>query len=305
MTTMLATITPSNFHVDETLATLRYACQARSIVNRARINENPHEKLIRELRSEVSRLRSLKKNFERSSLDSNVSVQYNISNTSECEELDELRTKLNDTENKLSEAETTWRKRFEENNAARLRELAEVEKRKDELESKMRIMKCTEQTVHLSPYRSNFLEELECVLEDDKIIERTPNFDLITEWCKENSLHYSISRNALLIIDYKNNKQTIVTSSDLNCIGNYKDVGDFLNNLTWNVKKSSKKLTKAEITKSMNTIYKTLSDIQPPDRDEELSILYAKMSKAVQNYETALLNGVVERRQPKNVKFNL
>ncbi|XP_044750368.1 kinesin-like protein KIF14 [Coccinella septempunctata] len=305
MTTMLATITPSNFHVDETLATLRYACQARSIVNRARINENPHEKLIRELRSEVSRLRSLKKNFERSSLDSNISIQYNISNTSECEELEDLRKKLNETENKLSEAEKTWRRRFEENNAARLRELAEIEKRKEELESRMRIIKYSEKSVHLSPYKTNFLEELEDVLEDDRNIESTQNFETITDWCKMNSLNYSISRNALLIIDYKNNKQTIVTSADLGCLGKYKDVGDFLNNLTWNVNKSSKKLTKANITKSMNALYKILSDVQPPEEDEDLSILYAKMSKAIQKYETALINGVVERREPKNVTFNM
>lgn len=305
MTTMLATISPSNFHVDETLATLRYACQARSIVNRARINENPHEKLIRELRTEVSRLRSLKLNYEHPSLCGNTSSQYNISNTSECEELDELRNKLNETENKLSEAETTWRKRFEENNAARLRELAVVEKRKEELESRMRIMKYSEKSVHLSPYRTNFLEELEGVLDEDSNIESAHNFEIITEWCKKNGVNYSISRNALLLIDYKNNKQTIVTCADLGLLEKYKDVGDFLTNLTWTINKTSKQLTKADITKSMNALYKVLSDIQPPENDQDLNILYAKMSKAVQKYETALLNEVVERKEPKNVKFNM
>lgn len=44
---MLGTVSPANIHVEETLATLRYACQARAIVNRIRINEDPHEKLIR------------------------------------------------------------------------------------------------------------------------------------------------------------------------------------------------------------------------------------------------------------------
>jgi kinesin family protein 14 len=44
---MLGTISPASVHLEETLATLRYACQARAIVNRVRINENPHDRLIR------------------------------------------------------------------------------------------------------------------------------------------------------------------------------------------------------------------------------------------------------------------
>ena len=64
-TTMLATISPANIHIDETLATLRYACQARTIVNRVRVNEDPHDRLIRELRAEVERLRSLREDYER------------------------------------------------------------------------------------------------------------------------------------------------------------------------------------------------------------------------------------------------
>ncbi len=46
-TAMLATIGPSNSHIDETLSTLRYAKQARSIINQARVNEDPKARLIR------------------------------------------------------------------------------------------------------------------------------------------------------------------------------------------------------------------------------------------------------------------
>ena len=46
-TAMLATISPSNHHQDETLSTLRYAKQARSIMNQARVNEDPKARLIR------------------------------------------------------------------------------------------------------------------------------------------------------------------------------------------------------------------------------------------------------------------
>ena len=46
-TVMLANISPSSAHVDETLSTLRYARQARTIVNSARVNEDATARLIR------------------------------------------------------------------------------------------------------------------------------------------------------------------------------------------------------------------------------------------------------------------
>ncbi|KAG7199238.1 hypothetical protein KM043_018107 [Ampulex compressa] len=62
---MLGTVSPANIHVEETLATLRYACQARAIINRVRINEDPHERLIRELKAEVLRLRGVREGYEK------------------------------------------------------------------------------------------------------------------------------------------------------------------------------------------------------------------------------------------------
>ncbi|GAB6021914.1 Kinesin protein 1B [Chamberlinius hualienensis] len=56
-TTMLATVSPSTIHLEETLSTLRYAKQARNIVNVARVNEDAHVRLIRELRAEIEMLR--------------------------------------------------------------------------------------------------------------------------------------------------------------------------------------------------------------------------------------------------------
>ena len=50
-TAMIATISPANTHTDETLSTLRYAKQARSIINIAKVNEDPNAKLIRGRRS--------------------------------------------------------------------------------------------------------------------------------------------------------------------------------------------------------------------------------------------------------------
>ncbi|KAI8622301.1 hypothetical protein BC830DRAFT_1090210 [Chytriomyces sp. MP71] len=56
-TVMLATVSPSEFSVDETLSTLRYAERAKKIVNRAVVNEEESGKALRLLEEEVTRLR--------------------------------------------------------------------------------------------------------------------------------------------------------------------------------------------------------------------------------------------------------
>ncbi|CAO3672219.1 unnamed protein product [Rhizopus stolonifer] len=55
-TAMIAAISPADY--DETLSTLRYADQAKKIQNKAVINEDPNAKMIRELKDELSVLRS-------------------------------------------------------------------------------------------------------------------------------------------------------------------------------------------------------------------------------------------------------
>ena len=47
---MIAALSPADINYDETLGTLRYADRAKKIKNNAVVNENPVEKLIRELR---------------------------------------------------------------------------------------------------------------------------------------------------------------------------------------------------------------------------------------------------------------
>lgn len=44
---MIATISPAASNIEETLSTLRYATQARLIVNIAKVNEDMNAKLIR------------------------------------------------------------------------------------------------------------------------------------------------------------------------------------------------------------------------------------------------------------------
>jgi hypothetical protein len=47
---MIAALSPADINYDETLSTLRYADRAKRIKTKAVINENPVEKLIRELK---------------------------------------------------------------------------------------------------------------------------------------------------------------------------------------------------------------------------------------------------------------
>ncbi|XP_067031980.1 kinesin-like protein KIF16B [Acropora muricata] len=58
-TVMVAAISPAECNYGETLSTLRYAHRAKSIINSPTVNEDPNVKLIRELRSEIDRLKSI------------------------------------------------------------------------------------------------------------------------------------------------------------------------------------------------------------------------------------------------------
>lgn len=49
-TIMIAALSPADINYDETLSTLRYADRAKKIKNKAVVNENPLDKLIRELK---------------------------------------------------------------------------------------------------------------------------------------------------------------------------------------------------------------------------------------------------------------
>ncbi|KAJ6084875.1 hypothetical protein N7499_004504 [Penicillium canescens] len=58
MTSMIAAISPADINFEETLGTLRYADSAKRIKNHAVVNEDPNARMIRELKEELSQLRS-------------------------------------------------------------------------------------------------------------------------------------------------------------------------------------------------------------------------------------------------------
>lgn len=125
---MLATISPASLHIDETLATLRYACQARRIVNRVKVNESEHDKVIRELRSEVERLKSLHHEYERQKrLSGNVNptlrtIIIDTSNVNDAE-VESLKEQLLEREKELLHAQKSWMERLKEAEDLRKSEL--------------------------------------------------------------------------------------------------------------------------------------------------------------------------------------
>lgn len=58
-TIMIAAVSPADCNYGETLSTLRYANRAKNIINKPTINEDANVKLIKELREEIQKLKSL------------------------------------------------------------------------------------------------------------------------------------------------------------------------------------------------------------------------------------------------------
>lgn len=56
-TAMLANISPASINFDETLSTLRFAMTVKKVKNHAVVNEDPQQRLIRELREEIETIR--------------------------------------------------------------------------------------------------------------------------------------------------------------------------------------------------------------------------------------------------------
>ena len=56
-TIMICAISPADFNYEETISTLRYASRAKKIQNKAVVNEDPQDKLIRMLKEENDKLK--------------------------------------------------------------------------------------------------------------------------------------------------------------------------------------------------------------------------------------------------------
>lgn len=117
---MLATISPASSHLDETLATLRYARSARSIVNRVKVNEDPNDREIHKLRTEVDCLRAQVQFYKRQEFHAieaaprKIIIETIESNPDDEEEKEKLRQQLRDKERELARAQQSWEERIRE-----------------------------------------------------------------------------------------------------------------------------------------------------------------------------------------------
>eukprot|EP00795_Rhopilema_esculentum_P000249 gene249-9894_t len=57
-TVMIANLGPAHYNIDETVSTLRYANRAKNIKNKAKINEDPKDALLREFQKELEKLKA-------------------------------------------------------------------------------------------------------------------------------------------------------------------------------------------------------------------------------------------------------
>ncbi|NXW84754.1 KIF14 protein, partial [Alopecoenas beccarii] len=118
-TAMIATISPAASSTEETLSTLRYAKQACSIINIAKVNEDVNAKLIRELKAEIEKLKAAQK----SALNTDPEKYRRY-----LQEIASLRVKLHQQERDMAEMQRAWKEKFEQAEERKLEDIKELQK---------------------------------------------------------------------------------------------------------------------------------------------------------------------------------
>ncbi|NXY19817.1 KIF14 protein, partial [Atrichornis clamosus] len=118
-TTMIATVSPAASSMEETLSTLRYAKQACSIINIAKVNEDVNVKLIRELRAEIEKLKAAQK----SALNTDREKYRRY-----VQEITSLRVELHQQEKNMAEMQRAWKEKFEKAEKRKLEDIKELQK---------------------------------------------------------------------------------------------------------------------------------------------------------------------------------
>ncbi|XP_015724939.1 kinesin-like protein KIF14 [Coturnix japonica] len=118
-TAMIATISPAASSTEETLSTLRYAKQACSIINMAKVNEDVNAKLIRELRAEIEKLKAAQKSAQ--NRDPEKYRHY-------LQEITSLRIKLHRQEKDMTEMQRAWKAKLEQAEKRKLEDIKELQK---------------------------------------------------------------------------------------------------------------------------------------------------------------------------------
>ncbi|XP_010829379.1 PREDICTED: kinesin-like protein KIF14 [Bison bison bison] len=118
-TAMVATVSPAGSSVEETLSTLRYAAQARSIVTAARVNEDLSAGLIRELKAEIEKLKAAQRSSQ------NIDPErYRLCR----QEIASLRMKLHQQERDMANMQRMWKEKLEQAEKRKLQVTKELQK---------------------------------------------------------------------------------------------------------------------------------------------------------------------------------
>ncbi|NXP49511.1 KIF14 protein, partial [Heliornis fulica] len=118
-TAMIATVSPAASSTEETLSTLRYAKQACSIINIAKVNEDMNAKLIRELKAEIEKLKAA----QGSALNTDPEKYRRY-----LQEVTSLRIKLHQQERDMAEMQRAWKEKFEQAEKRKLEDIKELQK---------------------------------------------------------------------------------------------------------------------------------------------------------------------------------
>uniref|UniRef100_A0A665X085 Kinesin-like protein KIF14 n=1 Tax=Echeneis naucrates TaxID=173247 RepID=A0A665X085_ECHNA len=118
-TAMIATLSPAGSNVEESLSTLRYAQQARTIINVAKVNEDTSAKLIRELKAEVEKLRAAQMSSQGIEPERVRLFQ---------QEITALKNKLCQQEREMVEANRAWKEKLEQAEIRKREETKELQK---------------------------------------------------------------------------------------------------------------------------------------------------------------------------------
>ncbi|KFV39119.1 Kinesin-like KIF14, partial [Tyto alba] len=118
-TAMIATVSPAASSTEETLSTLRYAKQACSIINIAKVNEDVNARLIRELKTEIEKLKAAQKRALNT--DPEKYRRY-------LQEITSLRAKLHQQERDMAEMQRAWKEKFDQAEKRKLEDITELQK---------------------------------------------------------------------------------------------------------------------------------------------------------------------------------
>ncbi|NXA84151.1 KIF14 protein, partial [Thryothorus ludovicianus] len=118
-TTMIATVSPAASSMEETLSTLRYAKQACSIINIAKVNEDVNVRLIRELKAEIEKLKAAQK----SALNTDREKYRRY-----LQEITSLRVELHQQERNMAEMQRAWKEKLEQAEKRKLEDIKELQK---------------------------------------------------------------------------------------------------------------------------------------------------------------------------------